>query len=170
MVGLSLVFKCEWYNQVDSVDQSNFGTLWSGFWTFTRNPDQKGWVANGPDYGIWNLETQPFEIQTNSRHFVKNHFNSGQKCLDFKWLGLWLLPRLKSDYLKTIPFEIWPSKSPDFKCFGILNGFQIPTVINSRIQRFRFWIGAQRYDRKRADEMLINYFVMFAYFTLGPIQ
>ena len=65
------------------------------------------WISNGPKQvglqmvwilnGIWNPEAQTFEIRTNGRHFVKNH-------------------------LKTGPFEIRPSKSPDFKCFRISNG------------------------------------------------
>ena len=36
---------------------------------------------------IWNLEAQPFEIQTNGRHFIKNHLKSGQKSPDFEWSG-----------------------------------------------------------------------------------
>ena len=41
---------------------------------------QMDWILNA----IWNLEAQTFEIQTNDRHFVKNHLKSGQECLDFK--------------------------------------------------------------------------------------
>ena len=37
---------------------------------------------------IWNSEAQPSEIWTNGHHFVKNHLKSGQKGLDFEWLGL----------------------------------------------------------------------------------
>ena len=39
----------------------------------------------------------------------------------FKWLVLQLQPQLKQDHLKTEPFEIPPSKSPDFKSLQILN-------------------------------------------------
>ena len=35
--------------------------------------------------GIWNLEAQQFEIQTNSLQFVKTHMKFGQKGLDFEW-------------------------------------------------------------------------------------
>ena len=38
------------------------------------------WIWNG----IWNPGAQPFEIQTNSCHFVKNHLKSGRKKQDFK--------------------------------------------------------------------------------------
>ena len=37
--------------------------------------------------GIWNPVAQPFEIWTNGRSFVKNHFKSRQKCPDFEWLS-----------------------------------------------------------------------------------
>ena len=58
--------------------------------------------------GIWKPEAQPFEIRTNGCHCVQNHLRSIQKCLDFEcWMA------------KTGPFEIWPSKIPDFKCFRI---------------------------------------------------
>ena len=33
---------------------------------------------------IWNLEVQPFEIQTNGCHFVQKHLKPWQKCPDFK--------------------------------------------------------------------------------------
>ena len=73
------------------------GDLKSDLVWISNGPKQVGlqmvWISNG----IWNPEAQPFEIRTNGRHFVKNH-------------------------LKTGPFEIRPSKSPDFKCFRILNG------------------------------------------------
>ena len=59
--------------------------------------------------GIWNPEAQTFEIRTNSRHFVKNHKKSRQKCPDFEWSvfssypkeakqllnGCWLVPPSK---------------------------------------------------------------------------
>ena len=35
---------------------------------------QMDWILNA----IWNLEAQTFEIQTNDRHFVKNHLKSGK--------------------------------------------------------------------------------------------
>ena len=35
---------------------------------------QMDWILNA----IWNLETHKFEIQTNDRHFVKNHLKSGK--------------------------------------------------------------------------------------------
>ena len=38
--------------------------------------------------GIWNLDAQPFGIQTNGCHFVKYHLKSGQKCPDFKWSSI----------------------------------------------------------------------------------
>ena len=53
---------------------------------------KRAWVANGLDFK-WNQKfgsPTPFEIQTNGRHFVKNHlkyFESGQKRPDFEWLG-----------------------------------------------------------------------------------
>ena len=47
----------------------------SGFWMV--------WISNR----IWKPEAQLFEIQTNGRHFVKNHLKSGQKRQDFEWSG-----------------------------------------------------------------------------------
>ena len=48
---------------------------------------KRGWIANGPDLK-WDLKSaQPFEIQTNDQHFVKNHLKSRQICPDFKWSG-----------------------------------------------------------------------------------
>ena len=38
-------------------------------------------------YGIWDPEAQLFEVQTNRRHFVKNHLKSWQKYPDFEWSG-----------------------------------------------------------------------------------
>ena len=49
----------------------------------------KGWFSNGPDFK-WDLKSgspQSFENWTNGCHFVQNHFNSGQKCLDFERSG-----------------------------------------------------------------------------------
>ena len=65
--------------------------------------------------GIWNLEAQPFEIQMNGHHFVKNHLKSGQKCQDFGWFGL----QMVGTKAMTQTFEIWPSKNMDFKWFRI---------------------------------------------------
>ena len=72
--------------------------------------------------GIWNLESQPFEIRTNGCHFVRNHLKSRQKVwiLNYSVFEcLRLQPQLKPNHLKTKPFEIWPWKSLDFKCFHI---------------------------------------------------
>ena len=35
---------------------------------------QMVWLLNG----IWSTKAQPYEIQTNGRHFVKNYLKSGQ--------------------------------------------------------------------------------------------
>ena len=60
------------------------------------------------------MEAQLFEIRTSGCHFVKNHLKSGQKCPDFKWSGF-LMVGTKANHLKTAPFEILPSKIPDFR-------------------------------------------------------
>ena len=65
--------------------------------------------------GILNPEAQPFEIRTNSRHFVKNHLKSGYKPLDFEWLGFQMVGTIATAKAKARPFEIRPSKSPNFK-------------------------------------------------------
>ena len=45
---------------------------------------QMVWIPKG----IWNLEAQPFEIQTNGLHFVRQkHLKFGQKCPDLEWSG-----------------------------------------------------------------------------------
>ena len=56
------------------------------------------WILNGQKevglqivrilIGILCLEAQEFGIWTNGSHVVKNHLKSGQKSLDFEWLGL----------------------------------------------------------------------------------
>ena len=65
---------------------------------------KRGWVAQMVRIWnwIWNLEAQPFEIPTNGRYFVKQ-----------KMVGT--IAVAKPNHLKTEPFEIQPSKSPDFK-------------------------------------------------------
>ena len=54
--------------------------------------------------------------------FVKKQLKTLKKHADFEWLGLKLKQWLKTDHMKTGPFEIQPSKSPDFKCFWFSNG------------------------------------------------
>ena len=46
---------------------------------------QMVWILNG----IWNPETQPFEIWTNGKHFVKNHLKSRPKRPVFEWVGIY---------------------------------------------------------------------------------
>ena len=59
------------------------------------------WILNG----ILNLEAQPFEIQTNGRHFVKNHLKSGQKHPDFEWSGFLMVGTIAIAIAKARPFE-----------------------------------------------------------------
>ena len=71
-----------------------------------------------------------------------NHLKSGQKCPDFEWSGFCMVGTIaiaiaKARTFKTRPFEVQPSKSPDFRCFRISNvsvfqrvGFQIPTIFS----------------------------------------
>ena len=70
---------------------------------------KKAWISNG----IWNLEARPFEIKTNSRHFVKHIFKS-EKMFGF-W-KVWFLngcdhsysPILqKPDHLKCDLRKVW---------------------------------------------------------------
>ena len=75
------------------------------------------WILNG----IWNQEAQLFEIWTNGCHFFSNHLISGQKRLDFDGSGFQMVGTISIPKAKAPPFEIPPSKSPDFKCFWILN-------------------------------------------------
>ena len=77
--------------------------------------------------GIWNREAQPFEIWTNGHHFVVNHLKSGPKSLDFQWSGFQMVGTIaiviaKAQPFEIGPFEIRPSKIPDFKYFQISNG------------------------------------------------
>ena len=78
--------------------------------------------------GIWNLEAQSFEIRTNGRHFVINHFKSAQKCPDFEWSGFQMLGTIA--IAKAQPFEIRPSKSLDFWMFLDFkwSDFRSPTI------------------------------------------
>ena len=55
--------------------------------------------------GIWNLEAPPFEIQTNGRHFFKNHLKSVQKCPDFEWSSFWMVGSTAVPLTKDQTFE-----------------------------------------------------------------
>ena len=74
------------------------------------------WFLNG----ILNIKAQTFEICTNGCHFVKNHLKPRQKRPDFEKSSFRIVGTIA--IAKAQPFEILPSKSPDFKCFQILNG------------------------------------------------
>ena len=77
--------------------------------------------------GISNQESQPFEIWTNGSHFVKHHLNEiWTKTTNFEWSSFQMVGTIaiaKAHHSKTQSFEIRPSKSLDFKCFQILNGW-----------------------------------------------
>ena len=45
-----------------------------------------------------------------------------KKCPDFEWSGYEMVGTIAIVIAKAQPFEIQPSKSPDFICFQILNG------------------------------------------------
>ena len=71
---------------------------------------KRGWVANGPDLnGIWNLEAQLFEIWTNGCHFFKTIWNLDKNV---RILNGWTIAIARA---LPQPFEIRPSKTPDFK-------------------------------------------------------
>ena len=72
-------------------------------------------------------------------HFVENHMKSGEKCPDFEWSSFLMVRTIAIAIAR--PFEIRPSKSPDFKCFWISHGqIQIPTVFcYSEIFNQFFW-------------------------------
>ena len=79
--------------------------------------------------GIWNLVSQPFEIQTNGHHFVRNHLKSGQKHSDFEWSGFWMVETLAIDISKAWPFENRTILNPALKKSGFLMvRFQISSV------------------------------------------
>ena len=111
----SQILKCVWRE----IKRSTVG--------ISNGPKEVGlqivWILNR----IWNPETQPFKIRTNSGHFVKNHLKSLQKCLDFKWSGFRMVGAIA--IAKTQPFEIQPSKSPDFK----LSDFRSPLYTEKKI-------------------------------------
>ena len=62
-------------------------------------------------------------MRTNGCHFVKNHFKSGQKYTGLQWSGFHMVWTKAIARDKAQPFAIQPSKSPDFKCFRISNGW-----------------------------------------------
>ena len=76
---------------------------------------KKVWVANGPDFK-WDLKfvTQLFEIRTNGCNFVKNNLKFRQKYPDFEWSDFRMVVTIGIAIAKGWPFEIRPSKSPDF--------------------------------------------------------
>ena len=68
------------------------------------------WISNE----IWYPEAQPFEIWTNGCMLTKTIWNLDKNI--WLWMvGTTAIPIKKLDHLKTRPFEIQPSKSPDFK-------------------------------------------------------
>ena len=89
---------------------------------------QMVWILNG----IWNQEAQPFEFQTNGRHFVKNHLKSGQK-VHFWMVGptIWKPDHLKSDLQKV---QIW------YVSGFQMDRFQIPTVVAHKCHMVYFLI------------------------------
>ena len=54
--------------------------------------------------------------------FLSNHLKSGPKLTDLEWAFKWS-GKIIAWPFKTRPFEIQSSKSLDFKCFWILNGW-----------------------------------------------
>ena len=70
--------------------------------------------------GILNLERHPFEIQTNSCHFVKKHLKSRQKHLDFEWSSFQMVGTIAvaiSWIFKIRLFKIQSSKKSRFWMF-----------------------------------------------------
>ena len=62
----------------------------------------------------------------------KKQLKSGQKCLDFGWSGFQMVGTIAiAKALKTGPFEIRSSKSPDLECSNFrspLNNGQVPMI------------------------------------------
>ena len=85
--------------------------------------------------GIWNLEAQPFEIQTNGCHFVKHHLKSRQKCPDFEWSSFWIVGTKAATIAKARPFENWTIWNLTFKKSGfqIFPGFKFFQILNRQI-------------------------------------
>ena len=78
--------------------------------------------------GVWNPEAQPFKIQTNGCHLVKNHLKSGQKSQNFKWSSFQMVG--------TIAIAISPDLSKNLIIWNLnfkksvfwMVGLQVPTV------------------------------------------
>ena len=122
---------------------------WDNFWPFEYSGgseirpsldfewSKRGCVANGLDFE-WDLKSGIPTIWNPDkwRPFRQKLFEIQTKSPNFEWSGFWMVGTIaiakagpfenrtiwKPDHLKTGPFEIWPSKSLDFKCFRILNG------------------------------------------------
>ena len=93
---------------------------------------KRGWGENGPDFE-WNLKSWSPTIW--------NPDKNGQILNGpvFKWYEL--KQSLKPDHLKTGPFEIWPSKSLDFKMFSDFkwSDFKSPLYLCIFITVFGQW-------------------------------
>ena len=102
----------------------------SGFWMVKQIGLQMVQIKKG----IWNLEVWAIKIKQ-MEAIQKNHLKSRQKCPDFEWSGFWKVETIA--IAKTRPFEIWPLKSPDFKCFWIFNGqISDPQCISVKLSSF----------------------------------
>ena len=97
---------------------------------------KRGRVANGVDFEQ-NLKSGSPTNQNldSSRHFVKNHLKSGQKCPHFEWSGFQMvgtiaiaIAKAQPDHLKSNLQKVWISNVSGFQ----LVGFQILTVSNGR--------------------------------------
>ena len=79
-----------------------------------------------------------------SAFYKKKQLKSGQKCLDFGWSGFQMVGTIAiAKALKTGPFEIRSSKSPDLECSNFrspLNNGQVPMIglIRSTFLLFSF--------------------------------
>ena len=119
---------------------------------------QTVWIWNG----IWNPEAQPFEIWTNGCHLFKNYLKSGKKCPDFDRFGFGMVGTITIAIAKVRPFEIRPSKSPDFNFLDLKwSDFRSPLYWSSKVRISNGWFSDPHFFITKIFQSIRFFFVYF---------
>ena len=112
--------------------ESLYGLIFAGIWTPNLGIQSVFQMVKKRSVCKWSRFWMGSKIQKPNHcnpgkwlNFFKNHLKSGQKCWDFERSGFRMVGTKViaiARPFETGPFEIQPSKSPDFKSFLILDG------------------------------------------------
>ena len=85
---------------------------YSGFWMVKK---RLGCKRSGFQMGSEIRKPNPLKYGRMAAILSKTIWNP-DKNVHFEWSGLWMVGTIAMAIVKAWPFEIQPSKSPDFKC------------------------------------------------------